>query len=97
MALTVVRDRRTVWGDRRVTFLNVTFDASYPTGGESLTPAMAGLTEFDAVVQHGVSTHSVVHSGTTNLLLVYLVSTAAEVADTTDLSALTVQLICIGK
>lgn len=97
MALTLAQDRRTVMGDRRVSFARITFDASYPTGGEAFTPGMFGMTQIDAVVQHNISTHSVAYSATTGKLLAYTVASAAQVADTTDLSAITVDVVIYGN
>lgn len=38
-----------VWGRHRIAVVEVTFDSSYPTGGESFTPADAGMAEFTFV------------------------------------------------
>lgn len=43
MALTITPKRCYVTGDRRTVVAEVTFDSSYPTGGESLTAADLGL------------------------------------------------------
>lgn len=53
LTLTDVSDR--VVGDRRKVTKSVAFDSSYPTGGESLTPADFGLTVIDYIEP----THSV--------------------------------------
>lgn len=45
--------RRTVFGDRRVGFYNITWDSAYATGGEALTPAMLGLNDIDYVSADG--------------------------------------------
>lgn len=49
MALTVSIRRRNVIGNRRETIADVTFDNSYPAGGESLTAADLGLAVLDHV------------------------------------------------
>lgn len=55
MALTVTNARSnmpltSVQGDKRVFQGRITFDSSYPTGGEVLTPAEVGLTRIDHVI-----------------------------------------------
>ena len=44
MALTWVLDDRQLVGNKREVAGSVTFDSSYPTGGEVFTPAALGLT-----------------------------------------------------
>jgi hypothetical protein len=39
-----------IWGSSNVTCVTYTFDNSYPTGGESLTPAMLGLLDVDQAI-----------------------------------------------
>lgn len=99
MALTVARaDRTNVYGNRRVTTSTVTFDASYPTGGESLTPAQVGLKKISrahtVITTPGGSVVSAPYD-ITNSKLKALTATA-EVADTTSLSTLVVQLVATG-
>lgn len=50
MALTVTAARKSVFGDRRIVVADITWDSSYATGGESLTPAMLGLHALDLVL-----------------------------------------------
>lgn len=50
MALSLSVVRETIFGNRRVKVVDVTFDASYPTNGESLTPANLGLQTIDLVL-----------------------------------------------
>lgn len=53
MALTVTVDTLhpyTVWGDRKVTFATIAFDASYPTGGLAITPADVAMSQIDDVI-----------------------------------------------
>lgn len=47
MALTVSIVKRDKNLNQRLTYADVTFDSSYATGGESLTPAQLGLTVID--------------------------------------------------
>lgn len=57
MALTISNVLKpTVIGNKRLSIKEVTFDSSYAEGGESFTPAKAGLKKIDAawaVVTHG--------------------------------------------
>lgn len=43
MGLTITNKEFSVFGTKRVVFCDIAFDASYPTGGESLTPSDLGL------------------------------------------------------
>ena len=43
-------ERSTVFGDRRIKFYTVTFDSSYPTGGEPLSAATLGFQRVDFVM-----------------------------------------------
>ena len=55
MALTITPVHRSVFGNKRTVTFTVAFDASYPTGGEPLTPADLGLTGIDLVLSAGSS------------------------------------------
>lgn len=102
MALTVSELTRGVFGHLRASLVQVTFDASYPTGGEDFTPGQVGMSEFEAVFVEG-GTQEVRFDHTNNKLLAYGdkgVATAGgpfeEVAATTDLSAFDAKLLCLG-
>lgn len=45
--------RETVFGDRKVTVTDVTFDGSYPTGGEPLSASALGLSSVAFVLPDG--------------------------------------------
>jgi len=49
-ALTVSNDVATVFGNKHIRVADITWDSSYATGGEELTPANLGLTSIDVVV-----------------------------------------------
>lgn len=98
MALTVSVVKRNVSGNARNVIATITFDASYLTGGESLTAADLGLT----TITHLSSETAAAAAGTTAVVTKYdytnaklqafwtggVVSTAlAQVTSTTDLSA----------
>lgn len=48
----------TVWGNKRVKVRELTFDNSYPTGGESLTAADVGLKVIEQFLPHGPASDS---------------------------------------
>ena len=50
MAITITEIHRSVFGNKRIVTADLDMDSSYPTAGESLTPADVGLTGFDIVM-----------------------------------------------
>ncbi len=109
MALTLAKITPTgsdfVAGNKRVKYVTVTFDSSYATGGESLTPADVGL----KVITHVTPDLASVAAHTTGVLVGYdytnkklfaMTNTASgnsgvalsEVASTTNLSTFIVRL-----
>lgn len=98
-----------VWGRLRVAVRTVTFDDSYPTGGESFTPADVGLSEFLFVdIQNdadGTLGFSFEYDYTAQTIVALGVEQDADAAttepldeedDTEDLSAVVVRVLCIG-
>lgn len=88
-----------VLGAIKMTVTDVVMDTSYPTGGSALSAAQLGLTR----VLFAISEVSVVGAGgmtevhysvSTNKLKAF--TGTAEVANTTDLSANTVQVVAFG-
>jgi len=86
-------------GAQKKVVRDVTFDASYPTGGEPLTAADLGLLTVD----HTLTTVKTAGAGSvtaakyipsTSKLVAY--AAGAEIANTTDLSAVTVQVVAYG-
>ena len=55
MALTITEIHRSVFGNKRIITADLDFDSSYPTAGESLTPADVGLNGFDIVLTSAMS------------------------------------------
>lgn len=87
-------------GAGRITVTDVTFDSSYPTGGESLTAADLKLTQVD----FAIATVKVAGTGSvTNVrydvanqkLLAY--AAAAQIANATDLSAVSATVVAFGR
>lgn len=90
----------TVPGASRFTVTDVLFDSSYPTGGEPLTASDLGLT----FVEWAISTVKVAGTGSVisvfydianAKLLAY--AAAAQIANTTDISAVTATVVAFGK
>lgn len=92
-------------GSRRVAVKDVTFDSSYPTGGESIAAVDFGLTRI-AFGTATVKTATVAAGGTVASVavipqsdgsaLLKCSSTTAEIANATDLSALVVTVVIWG-
>lgn len=89
-------------GFRKLHFAQVTFDSSYPTGGEAFDPVQFGLTEAPTQViptsrklncTEGVL--DVRYDYTNKKLMVFCAATGLEIADTTNLSSMVVDLIII--
>lgn len=105
MALTITEVARTVFGNKRVLLADITFDASYPSGGEPLTAATLGFTSIDRVlpsVAVSATPEAIIvdYDESAELLIAYRVDqiddVLEEIPDTTDLSAFTVTLQIIG-
>lgn len=106
MALTKTKRRDFVIGDRRMNIYEVDFDNSYPTGGEALSKADLNVDlELDFVLAISNSGYSFEYDETNEKLLAYWADYDAvadgaliEVADTTNLSAVTnVLVVTVGK
>lgn len=87
-------------GNLRCTVRTVVFDTAYPTNGESLTANDLGLSKVDfaipTVAVAGTGSVTGLHYDTANSKLKAFTA-AAEVANDTDLSAVTVQIVAFGK
>lgn len=107
MALTVVNadsQSQDVWGRQRVNIVNVTFDESYATGGESFAPAMVGMAEITFVSFSPLASGYVVRwdRAAAKAMVFGEEAVAAggpllEVAGTTDLSGLTAVAFVVGR
>lgn len=88
-----------VMGDRKCALVEVTFDSSYPTGGEDLTPVDLLLQQIEVVTvgeTEDTGDHDVVYDHTNEKLQAFVGSTGSEVADATDLSSVSVRLAVFG-
>ena len=106
MALSVTTNRTdTVGRYTKYTTGTVTFDSSYPTGGEALLPTALGLSSKIEFVSFSPAAGYVFEYDYTNQKLkAYWPTTdatapnvAKQVANTTDLSAVTCQYIAFGN
>lgn len=110
MALTVGTPTKTgVFGDLKYVVVPVTFDNSYPTGGETLDLDLLGLSSVVAVTNAGASydaqgTVVPAWDAANSKLVAYGANGAAagsaaltEVANAADLSTITVTLLVLGK
>lgn len=64
MGLTVSVVKRTVFGDQKVTIADITFDSSYPTGGEALNLQQLGLNTVNFMQIPSVSGYILEWDGT---------------------------------
>jgi len=73
MPLTIANREWTVVGNKRVATGSLTFDSSYPTGGEPLTAGDLGLRAIDFIVIQTTSGLIFEYNYTGALLLAYLI------------------------
>ena len=98
MALSSADIKRTVFGNKRIVIATLTFDSSYPTGGESLTPAMVGLSSIDSVLcfPHQTATRIATYDHTNAKVLLYT-ALSTEAANASDQSTITIQVLVVGN
>lgn len=93
MAITVSNRKQTVFGDRAVIFCDITFDSSYPTGGESFAPSDIGLHNFDHIDVPPASGYFFEYDWTNQKIKAY--SGDQEVTNGQDLSSVTTKGVMI--
>lgn len=110
MALSFSKVSATTWGNKRVRIYDVTFDSSYPTGGEPLAASDVGLRKIEQVLSDagaknsaGTSSIPVRYDYTNSKLQGYEYNGASagvarlqELANAFDASAFSVRLTFIG-
>lgn len=105
MALTVTTVRsQEVIGRKVLTVADITFDSSYPTGGEALTASDLSLAALDIVLAENAAGYSFEYDYTNSKLVARYFDynavadgAAIEVPDTTNLSTLSgVRVLAIG-
>lgn len=109
MALTLTKISAYTSGNKRHRVYDVTFDSSYPTGGESLTAADVNLRKIEQLIVHGPATAT--RGGTTGVLATYdytnsklqafwgnagTASVLPEVTDTTNVATQICRITAIG-
>lgn len=89
---------------KAMVFATITFDSSYPTGGEALAESdFDSVGSLDAVIvsQTNVAGIDAVWDSANSKVLLYdednTSGIAAEVADTTDMSSTTVDVVVLGE
>lgn len=106
MALTIAAPTKYSIGARFQTVSQITLDASYPTGGYALTGQQLGLTNgIIDFIDAGVSPNGgylLAYNAATGKLQVFQGAAAinlpaAEVPNATNLSAVTVTVVCTGR
>jgi len=89
-------------GSRKESYGVITFDSSYPTGGEAFVPAEFGLDRLDWLQVAGATGYVAVWDGSTSApkVLLYRQTAAtgalAEVPNTTNVSTVTVRFRAVG-
>lgn len=106
MAAVVTSIAKTANDGIRIMFGTIAFDASYPTGGEAITPNQLGLDVLQSLMVFPVLGYTFAWDASTTApkVLAYWVDTTIDgspqlqVPNTTDLSALTaIPFIAIGR
>jgi hypothetical protein len=96
MALTFVDDARSVIRNKRMVIATVTFDNSYPTGGESFTANDLGLASLDFVSATTDGSYAVTWDKTNSKLKAF-VAAGTEVPNATNISTVAVRILAIGS
>lgn len=98
MALTFSRNKRSVHGDQKVWMGKVTFDSSYPTGGEAITPSDFNMSsDVDVVlVASNTGAEVVAWDDANDKLLVYTAD-GTEATNSSDQSSVEATVIAFGR
>lgn len=90
-------------GNRRVTVALVTFDNSYPTGGEVVTAAALGLNQIDILLANSATVATTLltvpakQADGSYKIRLSTAATGAEVANASDQSLVSVEVLAIGR
>jgi hypothetical protein len=101
MAVTISNLDFSVAGDKRRTIGTVTFDNSYPTGGEVITPQQVGLgvilrMDLENPVSSTPTTRMSTFDHTNRAFLAFTSADGLQVAGGTDLSAFSARFEAVG-
>ena len=101
MAVAVTINDRDVWGSHQVRWATVTFDSSYPTGGEAVAASDFQLAELKNVL---VANPTIADEAITsaywdaaNSKIIVIAAAGTQEGNATDLSSTTVEVIALGK
>jgi len=101
MALTISNEDRRISGDRVVIDAKVTFDTSYPTGGEALAASdFQGLIQIDGLIVHSanLALYRVIWDEANSKLKVYVEDgSTGEEGNTDNIATLTCLVQVQGK
>lgn len=108
MGLTIAPVAKNVVGAQFEVIADITFDSSYPTGGESLTAATLFGPSFGAGVVTTIlyvsafsttvpAVNDFFYDYTNKLLMAFVQATGVEVADTTSLATNIVRVMARGQ
>lgn len=101
MALAIASMHQAKWpeGKKSVRIVNLTGDTAYPTGGSAITENFVGFQPGNlmCVIPLSTKVYTTVWDGANKKLVVYPIATpGTEVANNTDLSGTTFQILVIG-
>lgn len=94
MAVTISNLKRVNLSNLKGTIADVTFDSSYPTGGEALTPAQLGLSVVDYLGAESAAGYNFAYDRANKKLIAY--TAGAQVTDKTDLSTVVARIFVVG-
>ena len=103
MAVTVAIVKRIKMGNAKGSIVDVGFDSSYPTGGESVTPEQCGLNVVNMVLAEPGGGYNFQYVRSTSKLKAFYANNDGaadgpliEVADKTNLSTVTTRVFVLG-
>lgn len=88
---------RSIIRNKRFVVSTITFDNSYPTGGEPLAPSALGLASVDFLSVSSTNANTFAWDRANNKIKAFVRTTGAEVANATDLSTVVVDVFAIGS
>ena len=88
-----------VFGDRRVWVGTITFDSSYPTGGEAIVPGDFGFSEINHVIvgPNDAAASRIAAWDRTNSKIKLFTALSTEAANASNQSTISMPLVVIGK
>lgn len=98
MALSSTDIKRTVFGNKRVVIASLTFDSSYPTGGEAVLPSDFGLSSIDSILcfPHKTMTRLAAYDHANAKVKLYT-ALSTEAAAASDQSSITIEVLVVGN